>query len=209
MKSVRGLHVIVGGAAFKRTLERARIADAEGAAVVQLREKSIPDEEFIQRADTIRKIVANALFIVNDSADIAFACGADGVHLGQDDGSIGEARTRLGTDAIIGASTPTIALALEVERKGATYIGFGHMFPTNSKEKSSQPQTLDDLRSVIDAVNIPVIAIGGITEKNMSQILVPELAGIAVIGAIRDSSNPRETIRTLVRTLEEHHAALG
>ncbi len=209
MKSLGGLHVIVGGATFERTLELTRIADTEGASVIQLREKSILRDEFLLRAEQVRSVVRNATFIVNDSVDIAFTTGADGVHLGQDDLPIQEARQILGPDALIGASAASVELALEAERNGANYIGFGHMFPTNSKVKISPPQTLDALRSVIAEVNIPVIAIGGITTENISLILVPELSGIAVIGAVRDSINPQQLIRTLVRTLEKHHAAIA
>ncbi|HEY3874941.1 MAG TPA: thiamine phosphate synthase [Candidatus Kapabacteria bacterium] len=206
MKSLEGLHAIIGGASFERTLELARIADDEGAAVIQLREKSLPTAELLRMADAVRNVVHRAAFLVNDRADIAFAVGADGVHLGQDDLPAEVARKILGPNAIIGMSAPNVELAREAERNGVNYIGFGHMFPTNSKVKLSPPQSIDALQAVIDAIQIPVVIIGGIGMENIAQILVPNLGGVAIIRAIRDAVNPRETIRMLVRTLEDHHA---
>jgi thiamine-phosphate pyrophosphorylase len=206
MKSTEGLHIILGEYEFARTCELARIAEAEGAAVVQLREKSLPTSEVLEIADALRKIIQRATFIVNDRADIAYAVGADGVHLGQDDLPANEARKLLGPNAIIGISTSNVAQALEAERGGANYVGFGHMFPTRSKEKSSSPRTMEELRAVIAAVSIPVIAIGGITTSNMDEILCPGLGGIAVISAVSYAENPAEVIRHFIRTLEEHHA---
>jgi thiamine-phosphate pyrophosphorylase len=206
MKSVEGLHVILGINELARTYELARISESEGASVIQLREKSRPTEEILEIADTLRTIIQRALFIINDRADIALATGADGVHLGQDDLPIEEARTLLGSNAIIGVSTSNVVQALEAERDGADYIGFGHMFSTRSKEKHSNPKSNDDLRSVIASVSIPVIAIGGITTMNLEGIMYAGLGGIAVISAVSDAENPAAVIRHFVRMLEEHHA---
>ncbi len=206
MNSLQGLHVIVGGDKIDRTLELARIADSEGASVIQLREKSRSDREIFEIAIGLRKIIHRAVFVINDRADIAKASGADGVHLGQDDLPIESARNLLGTNCIIGVSTSNIEQALEAEQKGAHYLGFGHMFPTRSKEKPSQPKSRDELRSVIASVSIPVIAIGGITTLNMEDIICPGLGGIAVISAVSEADNPAAVIRQFVRMLEEHHA---
>jgi thiamine-phosphate pyrophosphorylase len=206
MKSVEGLHVILGGHEFERTCELARIAEAEGACVIQLREKSRPTAEILEIADALRNIIQRAVFIINDRADIALATGADGVHLGQDDLPIEEARKLLGPDAIIGVSTSNVEQAVEAEHLCANYLGFGHMFPTRSKEKTSQPKSKDELASVIAAVSIPVIAIGGITTLNMDGILCPGLGGVAVISAVSDAENPAAVIREFVKRLEEFHA---
>lgn len=111
----------------------------------------------------------------------------------------------LGPNAIIGVSTSNIEQALEAEQKGANYLGFGHMFPTRSKEKASQPRSSYELRSVIAAVSIPVIAIGGISTSNVESILCPGLGGIAVISAVSDAENPAVVIKKFVRMLEEYH----
>ncbi len=206
MTSVKGLHVIVGGNDVEQTYEVALIADAEGAAVVQLREKSRPASEVLEMADTLRKIIQHATFIINDRADIAFATGADGVHLGQDDLPIEEARKILGPGAVIGVSTSNVEQAIEAEHAGSNYIGFGHMFPTRSKEKHSQPRSREELHAVIAAVSIPVVAIGGITTLNTEEIFCPGLGGIAVISAVNKAENPTAVIQQFVRMLEEHHA---
>jgi thiamine-phosphate pyrophosphorylase len=206
MRSVEGLHVIVGGTNHARTCELARIAEAEGATAIQLREKSKPTGEILVIADSLRKIIERAVFIINDRADIALATGADGVHLGQDDLPIGEARKVLGPNAIIGVSTSNVEQALEAEQKGANYLGFGHMFATRSKDKTSPPKSRDDLSVVIASVSIPVIAIGGISTSNVDSILSPGLGGIAVINAVNEAENPAAVIRQFVRMLEEYHA---
>jgi thiamine-phosphate pyrophosphorylase len=206
MRMVEGLHVILGDTDHVRTCELARIAEAEGAAVIQLREKSRPTQEILYVADTLRRIIKRAIFIINDRADIALATGADGAHLGQDDLPIEEARKLLGANAIIGVSTSNVVQAIEAEHAGTHYLGFGHMFPTRSKEKTSQPKSLDELRSVIAAVSIPIVAIGGISISNAEGILCPGLGGIAVISAINDAENPAAVIRHFVRMLEERDA---
>jgi thiamine-phosphate pyrophosphorylase len=199
MKQINGLHVILGGMEFERMLELAQIAEDEGAAVVQLREKSRPATEVLKIADEFRKIIGRATFIINDRADIALAVGADGVHVGQADLPVAEARALLGNDAIIGVSTSNVEQALEAERAGANYLGFGHLFPTQSKEKNTAPRTLEELRAVIAAVSIPVIAIGGITLSNVNDILVLGIGGIAVISAVSGAENSRSVVRQLVK----------
>ena len=206
MRSVEGLHVILGGNDFARMCELARIAEAEGASVVQLREKSLSTSELLHIADALRTIIQRAVFIINDRADIALATGADGVHLGQDDFPIKAASDLLGPNTIIGVSTSNIEEAMEAEHMGANYIGFGHMFPTRSKEKNSLPKSRDELCSVIAAVSIPVIAIGGISTANMEGILCPGFGGVAVISAVSEADNPAAAIRQFVRMLEEYHA---
>src|ERR1019366_1505395 len=113
MRSVEGLHIILGSTDFPRTCELARIAEEEGAAVIQLREKSKPTYEILDTADALRSIIRRAVFIINDRADIALATGADGVHLGQDDLPIEAARTLLGPNAIIGVSTSNVEQAID------------------------------------------------------------------------------------------------
>jgi len=205
MKHIAGLHVILGSTINARAIELATFARDEGAAVVQLRDKFRTDEELLKLGYALRLILNDVTFIINDRADIAHAVHADGVHLGQTDMSIAKARTILGADAVIGNSASNVEEALEAERGGANYIGFGHMFPTRSKEKSTAPKTVEELKAVIAAVSIPVIAIGGITESNGKEILIPVLGGVAVIGAVNKAVDPRITIRNFVKMLEKHH----
>src|SRR5439155_14622484 len=122
----------------------------------------------------------------------------DGVHLGQDDLPIEDARALLGPDAILGISTGSIEEAMSADRAGANYIGFGHMFATQSKVKSNEPRNIEELQRIVAAVSIPVIAIGGITTQNLSRVLLPGLGGVAVISAIHEAQDPRSTIREFV-----------
>jgi thiamine-phosphate pyrophosphorylase len=208
MKSVEGLHVLIGGLEKSRMCELARIAEGEGAAVVQLREKERGTREVLDIADSLRAILKDTTFIINDRADIALAVGADGVHLGQDDLPIEDARELLGEKAIIGVSTGNLEEALQAERAGANYLGFGHMFATPSKLKINSPRTVEELRSVIAAISIPVIAIGGINESNLEDILTPGLGGVAVISAINSSKDPQSVIREFVARLKQYHAVV-
>ena len=196
--------MIVDGSDETRALELAEIAEQEHAAVLQLRDKTSPYEAMVRIGKMLRSILHDTIFIVNDDPEIARAVGAEGVHLGQEDMPIDKARTILGPNAIIGISTSSTEQALIAEQAEANYLGFGHMFPTRSKEKASRPRTRDELSAVIATVSIPVIAIGGIKEENVSEILIPGLGGIAVISAISTASKPRTTVRNFVRKLEEH-----
>ena len=206
MKRIEGLHAIIGGLERDRLCELARIAEGEGAAVIQLREKSRSTREILEIADALRVILRHTAFIINDRADIALAVEADGVHLGQGDLPIEDVRKLLGSDAIIGVSTGNIEEAIAAERGGANYIGFGHMFATQSKVKTTLPRTSEELRSIVASVSIPVIAIGGITTENLSHVLVPGLGGVAVISAIVTAGDPRAVTKEFVAKLKEHHA---
>jgi thiamine-phosphate pyrophosphorylase len=126
---------------------------------------------------------SGALFIVNDHADIAAACGAHGVHLGQDDLPLTDARRLTGPDMFIGISTHSREQARNAEAAGADYIGFGPVFPTTTKD-AGRTQGIGAVTSIRQAVSIPVIAIGGITRDNLEAVLNAGADGIAVISAI-------------------------
>ncbi|MDP4198362.1 MAG: thiamine phosphate synthase [Bacteroidota bacterium] len=190
-----GLHVIVGG---DRAIELATLADQLGASVIQLREKDRPLGEILDVADAIRTRVTHAAFIINDRADIARAVHADGVHLGSDDLPVEYARVLLGPDAIIGATCGSLTEAMEAQTVGANYIGFGHIYPTRSKEKRTPQKTLQEVSDFASAISVPLIAIGGITPANAAPVLQAGASGIAVIGAIQNSDDPARTIRELL-----------
>jgi len=143
---------------------------AGGASVLQLRVKDRPADEFLDLALTAREKTARAgcLLIVNDRVDIALAARADGVHLGQDDLPLEAARPLLGR-GLIGVSTHSAEQAEAAERGGADYIGFGPMFPTRTKETGYASRGLDLLASVRRRVDIPIVAIGGITAENVAR----------------------------------------
>ena len=156
-----------------------------GVTFVQLREKGLAKDLFLEEAREIKKL-CNARkipFVINDSVDIALAMDADGVHVGQSDMEAGDVREKLGPDKIIGVSAQTVEQAKLAEAHGADYLGVGALFATGSKDDAGEagPQTL---RAICRAVSIPVIAIGGISKENVSQLTGSGICGIAVISAI-------------------------
>lgn len=158
---------------------------AGGVTCVQLREKNLPFDAFAAKAVSFRKICAKrgVPLIVNDSVDAALASGADGVHLGQSDGSAAEARRVLGPDAVIGVSVQTLDEAILAQKSGADYLGVGAMFPTATKPDAKRVE-LVTLQTICQAVQIPVVAIGGIGPCEIEKIAGTGIAGIAVVSAI-------------------------
>lgn len=156
-----------------------------GATCIQLREKNLDEETFLSEAIEIGKLCASKKIplIINDSVNVARESGADGVHIGQSDISLAEARRVLGPDKTIGVSCQTEAQAVQAERDGADYLGVGAVFPTSSKSDADSVP-LEMLKSICGAVAIPVVAIGGISRTNAQQLAGSGIAGISVISAI-------------------------
>lgn len=163
-----------------------RVVDARPKQI-QLRLKEWPDREFLSLAETVRKITNNlgVLMIINDRVDIAWACGADGVHLGQDDLPPEAARGMLRQGKIVGISTNSLQEAEKAAARGVDYIAFGPVFETAIKKSSTRPaRGLDALREVVDRVPLPVVAIGGIHQRNIASVARTGVAGIAMISGI-------------------------
>lgn len=156
-----------------------------GATFVQLREKQLDDDTFLKEAVEIQKLCRSyhIPFVVNDNVEVAKRMNADGVHVGQSDMEAGDVRAILGPDKILGVSVKTVEQAALAQRRGADYLGVGAMFPTDSKSDASVI-TLDALRDICRAVDIPVVAIGGIGMHNIATLSGSGIAGIAVISAI-------------------------
>jgi thiamine-phosphate pyrophosphorylase len=181
----------------------AELACAGGADVIQLRDKDLPDEDFLRIAKRVRAICRryDVQFIINDRVELARAVEADGVHVGRSDMSAKDARELMGDKAIIGTSAGSAKEAKEAEIAGADYIGFGHIFATSSKTKATPPVGLAGLRAACQAVKLPVIAIGGITEKNVADVIRAGAHGIAVIAAVCAADYPRAAaarLRTVI-----------
>lgn len=134
--------------------------------------------------------------LINDRVDIALAAGADGVHLGQDDLPLPEARALLGPDRILGATAHTVEEALRAQAEGADYLGVGAMFPTGTKTNTI-PTSADTLKAICAAVSIPVVAIGGVTAQNLPTLAGTGIAGAAVVSAIFSQSDLTAAARTL------------
>lgn len=166
--------------------EIARMAIAGGADVIQLRDKHLSGRDLMRYAVDIRSITRDAgvLFIVNDRLDIALACDADGVHLGQEDMPLKYARRIAPPGFIIGISASNAEEAIAAEREGADYIGFGPVYSTRSKSDARPACGLDSLRNAKSSVSIPIVAIGGIGMSNIRDVLRAGADGIAVISAV-------------------------
>ncbi len=156
-----------------------------GATFIQLREKNLDDESFYKEAVEIQSLCKkyHVPFVINDNVDIAVKINADGVHVGQNDMEALDVRAKLGSDKIIGVSAQTVEQALLAEKHGADYLGVGAVFPTGSKDDADDVSH-ETLKAICDAVNIPVIAIGGITYDNVRELSGTGIVGIAVISAI-------------------------
>ena len=172
---------------------------AGGVAVLQLRVKDRPADEFLRMALTARERTARAgcLFIVNDRVDIALAARADGVHLGQEDLPLDAARPLVG-NKLIGISTHSLDQAEAAERGGADYIGFGPMFPTRTKETGYASRGLSMLESVRRRVAIPIVAIGGITAENVAQTWESGADAAAMISYLTRSDDVEARVRSVL-----------
>lgn len=169
-----------------------------GATFIQLREKNLDQEHFLEEAKELKKLCAEykVPFVINDNVDIALEIDADGVHVGQSDMEAGDVRAKLGPDKIIGVSAQTVEQALLAEKHGADYLGVGAVFPTGSKDDAVEVSH-ETLRAICEAVSIPVIAIGGITVDNTSVLAGTGICGIAVISAIYGQENILEATKKL------------
>ncbi len=171
-----------------------------GAGFIQLREKDISTREYLHKAREIKKLVdkyKNRYFIVNDRLDIALAAGADGVHLGQDDMPILDARRILGNESVIGVSVSTVDEAKSALADGADYLGVSAIYGTPTKAEV-EVVGVDGLRQIAAAVDIPLVAIGGINRNNVSEVVKAGADGVAVVSEVMTSVDPTETVRELL-----------
>ena len=175
-----------------------------GAGIVQLREKHLDHDAFLKEA---KRFVAlcrekGAVSIINDDVDIALAADADGVHVGQEDLAAGRAREVLGPDKIVGVSAHNVTEALAAQAAGADYLGVGAAFVTGTKT-DAKPITRETIRAVTAAVEIPAVAIGGITRENLPQLSGCGLAGVAVVSALFAQPDVKAAARELLALSEE------
>ena len=169
-----------------------------GATFIQLREKELDEEHFLEEAKEIKELCRRyqVPFVINDNVEIALAVDADGVHVGQSDMEAGDVRAKLGPDKIIGVSAQTVEQAVMAEQNGADYLGVGAVFPTGSKADALEVSH-DTLKAICKAVKIPVIAIGGISQENILELSGSGICGIAVISAIFAKDDIEEAAREL------------
>jgi len=198
-----------------RTLEeQVEAALKGGATLIQLREKSLPYSEFLDEAVRLVRLCHryNVPCLINDNIQIALEAGADGVHVGQDDATPAEVRQTVAMwykdraidcdpmAFIIGVSAHNVHEALAAERNGATYLGCGALFGTNTKQGVTS-LSLDELRRISQSVSIPVCAIGGITRKNIPQLAATGISGVALVSAIFTATDIEAECRALKKEI--------
>ena len=206
MKKIGRFHVLTDTCLQNRFshAELAELAIAGGADTIQFRQKEGATRMMIRAAEQMQDLCkkAGVTFIVNDRVDVAVASHADGVHLGQDDFPIPLARRLLGEEAIIGGSAGSMEEARQCLLEGADYIGFGPVYPTTSKEDAGPAAGLSLLKQIVEAIPLPIIAIGGITADNTPPVIKTGVHGIAVISAVCCQKDPRDAAKCLRRLLE-------
>lgn len=183
----------------------AEAAIAGGADCIQLREKDAPDREVLRLARRLREVTrqAGVLLIVNDRPDIAALAGADGVHLGQDDLPLADARRLLRPGAIVGRSTHELAQARAAIEEGADYIGVGPMFASATKDAGAVAG-VPYLRQVVSQVALPHVAIGGITAANVGQLVEAGAKRVAVCSAVIAAADPAAVAADIKSRLPDH-----
>ena len=192
------LYVLISSSiATKSVIETTRLVIDGGADAIQLREKTISDSEFITLAREVRDITTKSgtLLIINDRIHVAREINADGVHLGQQDMSVLEARDIIGNEKIIGVSTHSTIQARQAQKDGADYIAIGPIYPTRTKEY--EPSVgIEIIQKISEAVvNIPIIAIGAITLENLDEVLKAGASRVAICSAIIGSKDILSTTR--------------
>ncbi|MSQ41138.1 MAG: thiamine phosphate synthase [Dehalococcoidia bacterium] len=174
-----------------------------GVTVVQLREKDIPGGQLLALAHRLRQVTSGrALLVVNERVDVALACGADGIELGEEALPVAEARKLVGKGVLIGRSVHSVEGAVAAAREGADFLVVGTIFPTASKP-GAETAGLALLRQVGKAVRIPYLAIGGVDESNAAQVIEAGAAGAAVIGAILEAPDPKAAAARLKEAMQK------
>ena len=169
-----------------------------GVTMVQLREKNIDNDSFIELAKKVKQVCNKykAPFIINDNLEVALAIDSDGIHIGQDDLPASLVRQKIGPDKILGVSAHNLDEAIAAKKAGATYLGAGAMFSTTTKDNTTN-LSIEQLQAITKNVDIPVVAIGGINYDNCLSLKNCNLAGIAVVSAIMAATNISEAASNL------------
>lgn len=175
-----------------------------GATIVQLREKELDEEAFLQEAKQLTTLCHsyNVPLIINDNVQIALESGADGVHVGIEDAPVAQIRKQTPPDFIIGATAKTVAQAQAAERAGADYLGVGAVFPSPTKQAAIRISN-EQLREICSSVSIPAVAIGGISLSNVDELAGGGMDGIAVVSAIFGAEHIEEATQKLRKKVAE------
>lgn len=202
---IKGLYLVTDTAVQNRFSheELAGLVLKEGVRIIQLREKRMGAASLLRSAKRLAELCrrSGAISIINDRVDIALAAGADGVHLGREDLPVDVARRLLGPEKVIGGTASGIEEARQVERLGADYVGFGHIFETTTKHKDYPPKGVHALAELKAAVSIPVVAIGGIHAGNIREVFDAGAEAAALSSAVCAAEEPEQAVRTLMEQI--------
>jgi len=192
---------MISNSTLKEKVEEAILG---GATMIQLREKNISKDEYIALAKEIKEVTDsyNIPLIINDQVEVAIACDAAGVHVGQEDMAASLVRAKIGPEKILGVSAQTVEQAILAEKAGADYLGVGSIFPTSTK-KDAVLVSKETLKAICDSVNIPVVAIGGINAENIIKLKGSGIAGISVVSAIFAQKDAQKAAEGLRRQVEK------
>ena len=175
-----------------------------GATLIQLREKNMPQEEFLKEAREMAALCHRygTALIINDNVEVALKSGADGVHVGMEDLPVKEIRKQVPGDFIIGATAKTTEQAQRAEKEGADYLGVGAVFPSPTK-KNAIRITTEELKKICSSVRIPAVAIGGITSENAGTLVGGGMAGMALVSAVFGASDIERETAVLKKKIQE------
>ena len=210
-RKLRGLYVIIDPATTLRDPEEVAAAALRGGAcAIQWRDKLRDKGDQLPVCQRLTELCArhDALFIVNDHADLARACGAHGLHLGQHDLPLAHARPLLAADQLVGRSNATVEEATATQGQGADYIAVGAIFPTDTKA-NTRPAGLETLRRVRTLARVPIVAIGGIDEANAGDVIAAGADAVAVISAVAGASDPEAAATRLNDRIQAALATRG
>ena len=212
LSRLTGLYLVLDTQALggRHEVEVAVQAIRGGAKVIQLRDKQYSKAKLLEVAQKLKKVCTEkeVLFIINDYLDIALASGADGLHLGQKDLPLSEARRLLPMDKLVGCSTTTLSQAVRAQSAGADYIAVGSIYPTLSKE-DFKLVGLDTLRRIRGKVSLPLVAIGGIDQTNVEEVMKAGANGVAVISAVLGAEDVEGAARELAARIEQFRSTGG
>lgn len=193
----------------RSTVDIVRAAVAGGVTCVQLREKECSTRQFVTEARAVRELLAGTgiPLIINDRLDVALAVGADGVHLGQTDMLIADARRVVGQSMLIGISAECVDDAVRAQAEGADYVGISPVFSTPTKTDTAPALGLDGVARIRAAVSLPLVGIGGIGPGNATEVIRAGCDGVAVVSAIVSAPDPQRAaaeLKTIIRQAKEH-----
>jgi len=202
LKEIDFYLVTDSGLSKKGTLSDVKEAVEAGCKIVQYREKNKSTKEMVCEAAEIKRICSDrAIFLVNDRIDVALAVDADGVHIGQDDMQIEISRKLLGEDKIIGLTVHNIDEAIEAEKKGADYIGLSPIFNTATKKDAGNGIGPEKIREIKRAIEIPVVAIGGINKENSESVIRNGADSLVSISAVICSDDVKSEIKSFIESI--------